>query len=42
MHTPEHVIFEEIERLRTKLRRPIVVAVDGGSGGGKTTIAEKL
>src|SRR6267154_2509240 len=42
MNIPEHVIFQEIERLRSKLRRPIVVAVDGGSGAGKTTIAEKL
>jgi para-aminobenzoate synthetase len=42
MNIPEHVIFQEIERLRTKLRRPIVIAIDGGSGAGKTTIAEKL
>src|SRR5882762_9038856 len=42
MNIPEHVIFQKIERLRTKLRRPIVVAVDGGSGAGKTTIAERL
>ena len=42
MNIPEQVIFQEIERLRTKLRTPIVVAVDGGSGAGKTTIAEKL
>ncbi len=38
----EQVIFRQIERLRAKLRRPIVVALDGGSGAGKTTIAERL
>jgi len=42
MNTPEQVIFQEIEFLRTKVRRPIVVALDGGSGAGKTTIAERL
>lgn len=42
MNTPEHVILQEIERLRTKVRRPMVVALDGGSGAGKTTIAERL
>ncbi len=42
MKIPEQVIFQQIDRLRTKLRRPIVVAVDGGSGAGKTTIVEKL
>jgi len=42
MSLPEHVIFQQIERLRTKLRTPIVVALDGGSGAGKTTIAQRL
>src|SRR5882762_8645182 len=42
MKIPEQIIFREIERLRTKLRRPIVVAMDGGSGAGKTTIARRL
>ena len=42
MNVPEQVIFQEIEQLRTRLRRPIVVALDGGSGAGKTTIAERL
>jgi uridine kinase len=42
MISPEQVIFQEIECLRTKLRRPIVVALDGGSGAGKTTIAKRL
>jgi len=42
MNTPEQVIFQEIEHLRTKVRRPIVVALDGGSGAGKTTIAKRL
>jgi len=42
MNTPEHVIFQAIERLRTQVRRPVVMALDGGSGAGKTTIAERL
>jgi para-aminobenzoate synthetase len=42
MNTSEQVILQEIELLRTKVRRPIVVALDGGSGAGKTTIAESL
>lgn len=42
MNAPEHVILQEIERVRTKLRRPVVVAMDGGSGAGKTTVGEKL
>lgn len=42
MNTPAQVIFQAIELLRTKRRRPIVLALDGGSGSGKSTIAEKL
>jgi uridine kinase len=42
MKTPEQIILREIERLRTDVRKPIVVALDGGSGAGKTTIAERL
>ena len=42
MNVPEQIIFQKIEHLRTKVRRPIVIALDGGSGAGKTTIAERL
>ncbi|MEY2429101.1 MAG: hypothetical protein QOJ40_1986 [Verrucomicrobiota bacterium] len=42
MNVPEQIIIQKIEHLRTKVRRPIVVALDGGSGAGKTTIAERL
>src|SRR5882724_10312245 len=42
MNVPEQIIFQKIEHLRTKVRRPIVVALDGGSGAGKTTIADLL
>jgi para-aminobenzoate synthetase len=42
MNTPEYVILQEVERLRTKLCRPLIVALDGGSGAGKTTVAERL
>jgi uridine kinase len=42
MNVPEQIIVQKIERLRRKLRKPIVVVVDGGSGAGKTTIAQKL
>ena len=42
MKTPEQVIFHEMECLRTKVQRPIVIALDGGSGAGKTTIAKRL
>lgn len=42
MNVPEQIIFQKIEQLRTRVLRPIVVALDGGSGAGKTTIAERL
>jgi uridine kinase len=42
MNSPEQKILKEIESIRTKVPRPIVVALDGGSGAGKTTIAERL
>ena len=42
MNSPEQKILKEIERIRSRLRRPIVVALDGGSGVGKTTIAESV
>ncbi len=42
MTSPERHLFEEIEALRAKRARPVVVALDGGSGSGKSTIAEKL
>jgi para-aminobenzoate synthetase len=38
----EQEILAEIRRIRNMLGRPIVVALDGGSGAGKSTIAEKL
>jgi uridine kinase len=42
MNTPEQIILRKTELLRAKVRRPIVIALDGGSGAGKTTIAERL
>src|SRR5437867_5602277 len=42
MNTPEQIIFQAIEHLRTKVQRPLVIALDGGSGSGKTTIAGRL
>ena len=42
MNTPAQVILQEIERLQSKWQRPIVVALDGGSGAGKTTVAGRL
>ncbi|HEV2750566.1 MAG TPA: hypothetical protein VGV12_08600 [Gemmatimonadales bacterium] len=42
MHSPEQRLLTEIQRIGGRLRRPIVVALDGGSGAGKSTIAERL
>lgn len=42
MNSPEQKILAEVERIRGRLRRPVVVALDGGSGAGKSTIAERL
>jgi len=42
MIIPEQVILQEIKRLQAELRRPVIVALDGGSGAGKSTIAAKL
>jgi uridine kinase len=42
MIIPEQVLFGEAERIRSRVQRPIVVALDGGSGAGKTTIAQKF
>ena len=42
MNSPEQMILKEMERIRPNVRKPIVVALDGESGAGKTTIAERL
>ena len=42
MNSPEQKVLTEINRIRGKWRRPIVVGLDGGSGAGKSTIAERL
>ena len=42
MNSAEQDILKEIERIRTKMRRPIIVALDGGSGAGKSSIAERV
>ena len=42
MNSPEQKLLTEINRIRGKLQRPVVVALDGGSGAGKSTIAERL
>ena len=38
----EGQILKRANDLRTTLDRPVVVAIDGGSGAGKTTLAAKL
>lgn len=42
MKSPEQKLLTEVDRIRSELRRPIVVALDGGSGAGKSTIARRL
>jgi len=37
-----NTIAEEIQRLSSRFLRPVVVAIDGASGSGKTTIAQLL
>ena len=42
MTSPERDILERAEALRARLARPVVVALDGGSGAGKSTISARL
>jgi uridine kinase len=42
MNSPEQSILNEIERVRARLKRPVVVALDGGMGAGKSTIAGRI
>jgi para-aminobenzoate synthetase len=42
MASPEQTVLAELSRLSGALKRPIVVALDGGSGAGKSTIARRL
>ncbi|WP_420960663.1 hypothetical protein [Brucella sp. IR073] len=42
MRSPELDILERIEALRAGLARPVVMALDGGSGSGKSTISKRL
>lgn len=42
MISPEEKILLTVENQRSKLNRPMVVALDGGSGAGKSTISERL
>lgn len=42
MKSPETLILQRIEALRSEHTRPVVVALDGGSGSGKSTISAKL
>jgi ABC-type lipoprotein export system ATPase subunit len=39
LHEKINLIAEDIQRLSNKIERPVVVAIDGASGSGKTTIA---
>ena len=40
LHEKINAIAEDIQRLSNKIERPVVVAIDGASGSGKTTIAQ--
>ena len=42
MKSPELYIFEKVEALRAELAHPVIVALDGGSGSGKSTISARL
>jgi para-aminobenzoate synthetase len=42
MTSPEQAVLAELSRLSGVLNRPIVVALDGGSGAGKSTVAERV
>lgn len=42
MNKLENKLLGEIGRFRVDLDRPVVVALDGASGSGKSTIAERL
>ena len=42
MKSPEQRILAEIDHIRRKVRRPVVLALDGASGAGKSTIAGRL
>lgn len=42
MTSPEQTLLPAIDRIRSVVGRPVVVALDGGSGAGKSTIAGRL